>query len=215
MPAHKGLVVCNGVFPGEKLLYRIWNKTDLHVAADGGANCLPALGLKPDAVVGDLDSLAPATRRGLPPESIIQIEEQETNDADKAIRFCIEKGVSLLHLLGAEGNRTDQFIANLDVMHKYSQRLRLLLWTRIERLEFIYGTWKENLRPGSTVSLLPIFGGAHGVKTTGLAYALKEQDLLPGQSPSGVSNLVETSPVSVTVTRGRLLLVSEHHFEGI
>ncbi|GIR30985.1 MAG: thiamine pyrophosphokinase [Deltaproteobacteria bacterium] len=169
-------------------------------------------GLKPKIIIGDLDSLDDHIRSGVSPDSIVHVEEQQTNDADKAIRYCLEKGAKSVHLLGAAGKRLDQFLANLEVMHKYSSRLRIILWTETERMEFISGQWQESLEEGTVVSLLPLFGGAKGITTTGLTFPLHGESLEPGGIPCGVSNKVNLSPVKIDVSEGKLLLVVNHHF---
>ena len=113
-------------------------------------------------------------------------------------------------MLGASGKRLDQFLANLEVMYKYSSRLKIILWTETERMEFISGHWEEPLTKGSVLSLLPLFGAARGVKTYGLVYPLRGESLEPGQIPSGVSNAVEDSPVMIDIEEGKLLLVLTH-----
>ena len=85
------LILCNGEPPGTELLFRHWNSSDLQIAADGGANFLESHGLKPKIIIGDLDSLDGHIRSRVSPDSIVHVEEQQTNDADKAIRFCKEK----------------------------------------------------------------------------------------------------------------------------
>ena len=206
------LILCNGEPPGKELLFRHWNASDIQIAADGGANFLESHGLKPKIIIGDLDSLDDQIRSGVSPDSIVHVEEQQTNDADKAIRYCMEKGAKSVHLLGAAGKRLDQFLANLEVMHKYSSRLRIILWTETERMEFISGQWQESLEEGTVVSLLPLFGGAKGITTTGLLYPLHGESLEPGGIPCGVSNKVNLSPVKIDVSEGKLLLVVNHHF---
>ncbi len=206
------LILCNGEPPGKELLFRHWNASDIQIAADGGANFLESHGLKPKIIIGDLDSLDDHVRSGVSPDSIVHVEEQQTNDTDKAIRYCLEKGAKSVHLLGAAGKRLDQFLANLEVMHKYSSRLRIILWTETERMEFISGQWQESLEEGSVVSLLPLFGGAKGITTTGLTFPLHGESLEPGGIPCGVSNKVDLSPLKIDVSEGKLLLVVNHHF---
>ena len=169
-------------------------------------------GLKPKIIIGDLDSLDDQIRSGVSPDSIVHVEEQQTNDADKAIRYCLEKGAKSVHLLGAAGKRLDQFLANLEVMHKYSSRLRIILWTETERMEFISGQCQEPLEEGTVVSLLPLFGGAKVISTTGLTSLLHGESLEPGAIPCGVSNKVDLTPVKIDVSEGKLLLVVNHHF---
>ena len=210
MDFDKILIICNGEPPSNKLLIEHWDKTDFHIAADGGANFLKSHWLKPNIIIGDLDSLDDEIFKETSPEAIFLIEEQQTNDADKAVRYSLEKGAKTIHLLGAAGKRQDQFLANLEVMYKYSSEIKIILWTETERMEFISVRWEETLAKGTVISLLPIFGGARGVTTTGLAYPLERQTLEPGKIPSGVSNAVTNSPVVIDITEGKLLLVLSH-----
>ena len=201
------LIICNGEPPSNKLLLEHWKKTDFHIAADGGANFLNSHRLKPNIIIGDLDSLDDEMFKETSPEAIFLIEEQQTNDADKAVRYSLEKGAKTIHLLGAAGKRQDHFLANLEVMYKYSSQIKIILWTETERMEFISVRWEETLAKGRVISLLPVFGGASGVSTIGLAYPLERQTLEPGKIPLGVSNSVTNSPVVINITEGKLLLV--------
>ena len=207
---NKALIVCNGNPPPKSLLSKLWEKTTYRVAADGGANMLLKSKYVPDAVVGDFDSLEPKTRKQMPNSKFLHIPEQDTNDADKAVRHCLKLGFKEINFLGADGGRQDQFLSGLEILFKYSEQARLISWTQLERLEFINQIWEENIAPGTTLSLLPVFGGAQGIVTKGLKYALNNQDLIPGKSPSGVSNLVVSNPVSVNIKKGTLLLLVQH-----
>jgi len=184
----KALIICNGNPPPQNLLRQLWQEVDYRVAADGGANQLHELKLVPDAVVGDLDSLLPEVQQQLPVSILYHV----------------------INLLGADGGRQDQFLSSLEILFKYSPQARLILWTPMERMEFILDTWKETLTPGTTLSLLPLFGGAQGVVTQGLEFELNNHVLLPGKTPAGVSNLVISNPVSVKIQQGQLLLVVQH-----
>ena len=206
----KTLIVCNGNPPPISLLNQLWKKTTYHVAADGGANLLIRNKYVPDTVVGDFDSLDNKTREKMPETNFLHIPEQETNDADKAVRHCLELGFKEIHLLGADGGRQDQFLSGLEILFKYSKQARLISWTKLERMEFINQIWEEIIAPGTTISILPVFGGAKGIVTNGLKFALKNQDLIPGIPPSGVSNLVVSNPVSIKINKGMLLLVVQH-----
>ena len=203
----KALIICNGEPPPDHLLFKLWEDTDFRVAADGGANRLISLDLIPDAVVGDFDSLSHEAKNQLPDSILFHIKEQETNDADKAVRHCLSKGFSEINLVGADGRRQDQFLSSLEILFKYSSKARIILWTPLERMEFVWKEWEENLPLGTTISLLPIFGGAESIITKGLKFKINNSALVPGKPPSGVSNLVESNPVSITLKNGQLLLV--------
>ena len=210
-PLKKALIICNGNPPPQAMLKQLWRETDYRVAADGGANLLHVLNLLPDAVVGDLDSLQPHVQKQLPETILFHVKEQDTNDADKAVRHCLKLGFTEINLLGADGGRQDQFLSSLEILFKYSPSARLIIWTALERMEFILDTWEETLPPGTTLSLLPLFGGAQGVVSRGLKFQLNNHALLPGKSPSGVSNQVLFNPVTVSIREGQLLLVVQHN----
>ena len=204
------LIICNGNTPPKSLLSQLWGKTSYRVAADGGANLLIKSKYVPDAVVGDFDSLDTKTREQMPNTKFLHIPEQDTNDADKAVLHCLKLGYKEIHLLGADGGRQDQFLSGLEILFKYSGLVRVISWTQLERMEFINKIWEEIIEPGTILSILPIFGGAQGIVTKGLKYALNNHDLMPGESPSGVSNLVISNPVSINIKKGRLLLLVQH-----
>ena len=207
MSEKNALIICNGSPPKKNLLYRLWDLSEFRVAADGGANFLYSLNLLPDAIVGDLDSLKPEIRKKFSNSILHKIKEQNTNDADKAVRHCLKRGFSKINFVGADGARQDQFLSNLEILFKYTSQARLVLWSPIERMEFVTELWEENLPLGSRISLLPIFGGAKKVLTNGLKFKIDNNSLLPGGTPSGVSNVVESNPVSIKVKNGQILLI--------
>lgn len=78
------------------------------VCCDGAADAYRRrLGRLPDVVIGDLDSVV-----GKYP-CVVCIEEQETNDLEKAIAYCKQKGWKRPVILGATGKREDHAIGNV------------------------------------------------------------------------------------------------------
>jgi len=207
----KALIVCNGEAPSLQLLDTFWDKVDLRIAADGGANFLYAHKKIPDVIVGDMDSLNKSIKRELEASGyklLVPVSEQQSNDADKAVRHCIQEQITEIHLLGASGKRQDHFLANLDVLYKYSSQIKILLWTEEECMEVIQSFWAGELKVGCRLSLIPVFGAAHGISTQGLDFSLNDESLIPGKAPSGVSNRVNNA-VQIKVRQGALLLIIE------
>lgn len=188
------VIVCNGENPLQEDLKFYWEKSDLKVAADGGAIILKEYGFVPDRIIGDLDSWDHHSFLDIP---VIRVEEQNTNDADKAIRYCIEQGIEEIALLGAHGKRSDQFVANLEVLYKYSSWIKVKLITNVDVIEVVRNQWEENLLVGTTLSLLPIFGIVEKITTTGLKFPLHNSSLEWGVPPSGVSNQVIATEVKI------------------
>ena len=202
------LIICNGVPPTRALMQQLWRQVEIKICADGGANHAIAHGFRPDVVVGDMDSILPETQQKLAPEQLIHIADQSTNDGDKALAYCVMRQIRKVYLLGATGRRSDQFLANIELLYKYDSRLKIILRTECERIEVIAGKWQGNFPLGSTLSLHPLFGAVHGIATTGLAWPLKQQTLEMGRAPMGVSNKTTEPTVHISLREGKLLLIA-------
>ncbi len=74
------------------------------------------------------------------------------------------------------------------------------------------GTLAVQGRPGELLTLLAIGGPAHGVRTTGLRYPLRDETLLPFSS-RGVSNEFESDTASVSLTDGHLVVIRPEALE--
>lgn len=119
----RAAIVANGEFPRKE--YPLWllKSADVVVCCDGAYRHLKRVGVKPTAVVGDLDSLSPAPA-DVP---VVKIEEQDYNDLNKA--FCwLRKNypqATDIHILGAMGRSEAHALGNLSY---------LMFWEREHRL---------------------------------------------------------------------------------
>jgi thiamine pyrophosphokinase len=186
---------------------------DLVIAADSGAQWIENLGVRPNLVVGDMDSIDPrllARLRAQGVEIETQPAEKDASDAELAISRAVARGADQVVVVGAlGGERLDHELANL-----------LLLadprWHGIELRIVRGGTTAWSLdggnrrelgeAAGDLVTLLPLTGDATGVRTNGLRYPLAGETLRSGQS-RGLSNEVEHVPASVSLEGGTLLVI--------
>lgn len=151
------------------------------VAADGGAASALALGLMPDAVIGDLDSLPEATRAALPPGRIHRIAEQDSTDFEK----CLSRIDAPFVLgIGLTGGRLDHTLAVLTAMMRPGPPPCLLLAAE----EVAFRAPPEltlHLPPGTRFSLYPM-GEVTG-RSEGLRWPLDGLALSPA-TRVGTSN---------------------------
>jgi thiamine pyrophosphokinase len=205
------LLLCNGEPPSRALLRRLAGAADIIVAADGGANAALRSGVRPDVIIGDLDSILPETRKKFHDVRTVRVTRQDNTDLEKALDFISASGPAAVAVAGATGGRIDFTLGNLSVFWKY---------TRALGITFVGDGWRAipagrrrtvNAPRGTTVSLLP-FGNCGGITLRGLRYPLTDAAMRPGDI--GVSNVVRTSPFSVTVRRGRMLIVIFDGKEG-
>lgn len=197
------LLLCNGEPPSRPLARRCARMADQIVAADGGANAARALGLIPDLIIGDLDSVTPATRRAFTGVRTLRIRRQDNTDIEKALDYVRDHGGDRVIVLGATGGRIDMTLATLSVCWRYVSVLDVLIagegWYAVP----LRGTRTFEAPRGTRVSLLP-FGRCSGITLRGLRFPLVNGTLRIGEV--AVSNVVRSRRFSVTVRRGNLLV---------
>ncbi|MCZ2109730.1 MAG: thiamine diphosphokinase [Dehalococcoidia bacterium] len=199
----RALVIANGEPCSAALALEIRASAALIVAADGGADRALSLGLEPDAVVGDLDSASPHARKRLPPGRFHHIPRLDMTDLQKAIAFAIERGATEVDVICAGGGRADHALANLSVLATFRGQARVAIHDDNFAISLVDGTEFITAEPGTLISLVAI-GECTGITTHGLRWDLRDFTL--GFSPLGVHNEIASSPATVTVESGDLLL---------
>ncbi|MFI5254743.1 MAG: thiamine diphosphokinase [Candidatus Limnocylindrales bacterium] len=222
--APRAIVVADGEVPARAALDGAWPGWDggspWVVAADAGGIAALALGLRPDLVVGDFDSIAPADLErlramGIPLDA--HPAEKDESDTELAVRAALDRGCREVTILGALGGpRVDHALANLWLLALPAAAGRVLVVLDARsRLRLLSGPGRLELPgvPGDLVTLLPFDGPAAGVTTEGLAYPLRDESLVSGPS-RGLSNLRTDPKAAVSLRAGRLLIVETHQAEG-
>jgi thiamine pyrophosphokinase len=177
----------------------------------------PLLGLRPDVVVGDGDSLGPdgiAELRAAGVEVGLARPDKDESDTELAILAALERGATSITLVAAFGGRLDHTLANiwLLALPALADRPAELLdeSTRVTLITARRGTPVRRVlaggRPGDVVSLLPLDTTVVGITTERLRYPLRNESLLVGPS-RGLSNVRLEADAAVTVRLGRLLVV--------
>lgn len=202
----RALLFAHGDPPSRSLVESLRAGANLIVAADGGANLALEYGVAVDAAIGDLDSVSDAVRATLPAAAFHLDADPDRTDLQKAIDFCLGRGVTAIDVVAAGGGRADHALANLAVLSLYRGRTRLTIHDDLFAISLVNGGATIARPPGTVVSLVAI-GECTGVTTSGLRWDLRSATL--PFSPLGIHNEVAVSPASVTVSGGDLLL-----FEG-
>jgi thiamine pyrophosphokinase len=188
---------------------------DLVVAVDGGAAWLVSIGRRPDALVGDLDSVEPALALRLEEEGVTverHPAEKDSSDSELALDYALRRGADRIVMLGAIGGvRLDHELANVLLLaagRKDPRNLDLRLIRGGVCMRALQGGSSLVIEAGtgSLVSLLPVGGDAEGVTTGGLRYPLRDEPL-PLGSTRGLSNEVAAQPATVQLRHGTLLVI--------
>lgn len=186
-------------------------RADRVVAADGGANHLARIGVRPEAVVGDLDSLRPGVRAWVGENRIVHRPDQERTDLDKTLEYTVASGeADEITVLAATGGRLDHAVENLGLLGRWAQRgdPPVELLDGSHRISAVAGSRAFSTEAGQGLSLLPL-GRCEGVNVEGVRWPLRAEPLaLLGRT--GVSNRALADRVTVSVARGVLMVFLAH-----
>ncbi len=200
----QALILANGEPPKKSHLQSLVKQCQLFVCADGGANTALKLGLKPDAIVGDMDSIHAETRAKYQHIPMHGETNDETTDLEKAISWTIKQKYEHIIVVGAGGKRLDHTVGNLGVLAKFYPDAIIKLMDDVGEMVFVGRQYTFEAPVHSLVSLIPLTR-CEGISTKGLEYALENESLELGVR-EGTSNVVIANPVVIKVNKGNLLL---------
>jgi thiamine pyrophosphokinase len=212
----KAIIIANGQIQDSDLHRNLVTPTDLVICADGGASNALALGLQPQAVIGDLDSLDEGLRSRLDKKHcqfIAHPARKDETDLELAVKYAAEQGAQEIFILGALGDRLDHALAN--VLLLALPELRSVKAKILDGRQEVFLIRDEALiegQVGDILSLLPLTEKVRGIYTEGLEYPLEDDTLYLGPA-RGVSNVLTAPQARVRVSQGLLLAVIIHNGE--
>ncbi len=183
------------------------------IAVDGGLASTDFLGLTPDLIIGDFDTvdgelLETYKRAGIHLET--HRPEKDATDTELAFTHALDlPGVEEIVILGALGRRFDHALGNLQVLIQGLRRqipcriidshnsICLLNRGKTFRREKLFGTY---------ISLIPMTEQVTGVTLTGFKYPLRNAVLLQGSS-LGISNELDAEKGTLSFEAGILICV--------
>ena len=177
---------------------------DLIIAADAGYRVCQALGIVPDLLLGDFDSMEQPTDFANIHRSPV---EKDDTDTMLAVKTALEQGCDSIYIYGGTGGkRLDHTLANLQTLlflRRRGARGYLydddFIWTVIENESL---TIPKEVEWG-LFSAFCLGDRAEGIDETGFQYSLEDAVLTP-EFPLGVSNHILEPTATITVRRGAL-----------
>lgn len=189
---------------------------------DKGLEYGKLLGLQPDYIVGDFDTVkaeilksyeAEIANGNLPAYVERHPEKKDVADTELAILKAIEVGAECITIFGATGSRLDHVLANIGLLLQTAKvgipcyivdetnRLRLLD-VQLETSCVI----KREEQHGTYLSLIPLSEVVEGVTIQGVMYPLQEKTLHQGSSLT-VSNQIIAEEAEIWIDKGKVLVI--------
>lgn len=203
------LIFANGEMVDVAWTRPFLDQASLIIAADGGTCHLFRLGVSPDVVIGDMDSLPAETAAWLAESGADMIRydpiKNET-DLELALLYAQKVDEEIL-LFGALGGRLDQMLANILLLaHPSLIDCPITLVEKYERAWLVTGRMEFEGQVGDTVSLIPLQGDVLVKQTSGLRWPLVDNVLSFGLA-RGVSNVMTAVSAVIDVASGKLLCI--------
>ena len=195
------VIFCAGGFDG---LVQPIRESDYILAADGGLRHVQALGLTPNGILGDFDSL------GYVPEGAERFpKEKDDTDAMLAVRKGLQAGCDrFLLYAGLDGPRLDHTLANFQTLQFLADRNARGYLVGKDYLATVVknGALRFEKAKKTIISVFCMGEPARGVSLRGLEYTMENGSLSAG-FPLGVSNRFTGKPAEISVKDGSLLVL--------
>lgn len=205
----KACIFCNGQMSNSAKVRQIAKECDLLIAANGGVRHLVDIGLTPQVVIGDMDSVDTdlwKNNRGI--EYIRHPIKKDRSDTELAVEYALGHGCGQVILIAATGDRLDHTLGNVALIASHPGQVALFDGT--STLIAVDKSEKCTLhgQVGTCVSLIPYGLGPSKVRTNGLKYALRDECLKC--ATQGLSNELCQTETCVCVSNGILLVYIEN-----
>jgi len=206
----KAVIICNGRIENYSYYDKYIKDADYIICADGGASHAKKLGLKPDVLLGDFDSL---NRDDFTYFNKMDIEilefpvNKDMTDTELAVMHAADKGCDFIVLIGALGSRADHSLANVMLLKRMLDRgIKGIIIDENNEITLINDKIELEGDSNTNVSLIPITEKVEGVTTNGLYYPLRNATIEMG-STWGISNRFVCDRAEVSITSGLMLVV--------
>jgi thiamine pyrophosphokinase len=185
----------------------------LIICCDGGARHFRNLTIRPDVIIGDMDSIDPAqfaTYSTQETKIIKYSSNKDYTDTELALDYGMGLKPERIFIWCALGGRIDHTLANIFLLCRAQEKgIETFL---IDEYSDAFVLNKEVVfinEAGKIVSLLALTPEVTGITLAGFLYPLENGTLKMGES-RGISNIIIKANANITVEKGKLLVVKYH-----
>ena len=158
----------------------------LIIVCDGGVRHVQQSGIKPDVIIGDMDSIEPAQLTSYSAQGVQIIKypaNKDFTDTELALDYVLNLKPRAIYIWGALGGRLDHTLANVFLLRKRT-KAGIKTYLIDEYCEaFIVDKEAAFIdAKGVTVSLFAFSPKVEGLSLSGFVYPLKDAVLTIGES---------------------------------
>ena len=188
---------------------------DKIIAVDGGLKAVKELGLVPDYIVGDFDSVSNEIREEFRQYPFIVWEQHKPGKNETDTELARNRALTLscdeIVFLDATGGRIDHMIGNIHALKTCIERgIAAYIVDAQNRLSLLDGarTFSRETQWGKYVSFAPYTEEVTGITLTGFKYPLKDKTIRRGEEVGlCVSNEIAEDTAKITLEDGVLICI--------
>ena len=200
------IILANGNFPKHEIPLGFLCNAEQIICCDGATQSLLNVGLKPNFIIGDLDSISEEIKKQFA-SILLYRAEQETNDLTKAVQFCWENNRTEITILGATGKREDHTLGNLSLLTDYAEKVNVQLLTDDGVFIPLLKTSILESYPGEQISIFSL--NSETLFTFhNLLYPVENRKLTSWWQAS--LNEAETDNFTISFDKGKVLVFREY-----
>lgn len=174
------------------------------IAVDGGLNHLAKMNIKPDVIIGDLDS---ANKEFLELYSDVPIQrypvDKDDTDLELAVGYALKQKPDKIYIYGALGKRPDHELATFHLLRRHPEKI--IVETENEIIFAFDKPIIVDCSPGQTLSFIPLGIPPTGVTSQGLKWELHNATL--DYRFMSISNVTVSDKFQIDIKTGDLLLI--------
>lgn len=210
----RAIIIANGHLPNPVKARQRIHPGDQLICADGGTHHAQLMGLTPDIVVGDLDSLTPGLRTELEAAGVrfeVYPTHKDETDLELALRLAIAGGANEIEILGMLGGRLDQSLANLLLLARPEWASAWVRVTEGNQTAWpVRGGQQTTIqgKRGDLLSLVPLSPQVTGVTLEGVEWPLYRAVLRFGSTLT-ISNTLTAPTAHLKIEEGLVLVVHQ------
>lgn len=194
-------------------------KYDYIIGADGGCNHLFKMGIIPDYIIGDLDSIDKDLIDFYKNKNIKfkkYPSHKDETDSEICVYLAKELGAKEIDFYASLGGRIDHTLANIGLLH-YVRCMNIKPRIITSEEEVIIVKNEEIIltgKKGDTISIIPIMKDANNITLKNLEYPLNN-DTIGYLSSLGISNVMLDDECSIRIEDGYALVVRNYNIKHL
>lgn len=191
---------------------------DLVIAVDGGLSYCGVMGVEPDIIIGDFDSVSQREQEAIQileqqvPDRVIRLSPmKDDTDTLAALKLGLEWGYRSFRIYGGTGGRLEHTLANIQCLLFLKNQGAQGYLCDASSMIFVMKDEEVRFQPGMEgyLSLFSLGKEAKGVSISGMKYTLQNATIT-NDFPIGISNEFVGEQGVISVQDGELVGIVQY-----